>query len=120
MIGPYQFRPASKLLQDSEANRRIRLTDKETAVLKFLYRAGGVPVGRRALLREVWGYAPGATTHTVETHIYRLRRKIEPDIRAISLLLNDGGGYRLASNWTRQAPRLRPAASMLEMVAAAD
>jgi DNA-binding response OmpR family regulator len=119
-IGPYQFRPGARLLQDQEINRRIRLTDKETAVLKFLYRAAGVPVGRRALLREVWGYAPGATTHTVETHIYRLRRKIEPDPNQIMLLLNDGGGYRLAPSWTRPAPRQRMPANALEMIAAAD
>jgi DNA-binding response OmpR family regulator len=116
-IGPYQFRPGLRLLQDNEANRRIRLTDKETAVLKYLYRAAGVPVGRRALLREVWGYAPGATTHTVETHIYRLRRKIEPDPNQIMLVLNDGGGYRLAPSWSRPAVRARmPAVAM----AAAD
>ena len=118
-IGPYQFRPGAKLLHDAEANRRIRLTDKETAVLKFLFRADGVPVGRRALLREVWGYAPGATTHTVETHIYRLRRKIEPDPNQIALLLNDGGGYRLAAAWTRSPTRPRMAVNMA-MVAAAD
>ncbi len=119
-IGPYQFQPATRVLQDNAANRRIRLTDKETAVLKFLYRAGGVPVGRKALLREVWGYAPGATTHTVETHIYRLRRKIEPNPNEIGLLLNDGGGYRLAANWSRPPARPAPAADVMLMIAAAD
>jgi DNA-binding response OmpR family regulator len=96
-IGPYQFRPATRLLQHPADNRGIRLTDKEAAVLKFLYRAGDQPVGRKVLLREVWGYNAGADTHTVETHIYRLRRKIEPDPRAIRLLVNVGGGYRLQS-----------------------
>ncbi len=94
-IGPYQFRPASRLLQHPSNKQRIRLTDKEAAVLKFLYRAGDRPVGRKVLLREVWGYNAGADTHTVETHIYRLRRKIEPDPSAIRLLVNVGGGYRL-------------------------
>jgi DNA-binding response OmpR family regulator len=96
-LGPYIFRPAQRLLQETGSQRRIRLTDKEAAVLKFLHRAGGEPVGRRALLREVWGYAPGASTHTVETHIYRLRRKIEPDATRTQLLMNDGGGYRLVT-----------------------
>jgi DNA-binding response OmpR family regulator len=95
MIGPYTFRPAAKMLQDTGRNRRIRLTEKECAILKFLYRAGGRPVGRQILLNEVWGYNAAVTTHTLETHIYRLRQKIEPDPAAASLLLTEGGGYRL-------------------------
>ena len=98
VIGPYHFRPGSRSLHDPLENRRIRLTDKEASVLKFLYRAGGKPVGRQTLLREVWGYAKGASTHTVETHIYRLRRKIEPDPGSARILLNEDGGYRLCQN----------------------
>jgi len=95
VIGPYTFRPSAKMLQDMGRNRRIRLTEKECAILKFLYRAGGRPVGRQVLLNEVWGYNAAVTTHTLETHIYRLRQKIEPDPAAASLLLTEGGGYRL-------------------------
>jgi DNA-binding response OmpR family regulator len=98
VIGPYHFRPGSRSLHDPLENRLIRLTDKETAVLKFLYRAGGKPVGRQTLLREVWGYAKGASTHTVETHIYRLRRKIEPEPTSTRILVNEEGGYRLCQN----------------------
>jgi DNA-binding response OmpR family regulator len=94
-IGPYIFRPAAKLLQDTVGGRRIRLTEKEAAVLKYLYRAEGRPIGRDVLLREVWGYNPNTDSHTVETHIYRLRRKVEPDPGRITLLINEGGGYRL-------------------------
>jgi DNA-binding response OmpR family regulator len=94
-IGPYVFRPAQKQLLDPAANRRIRLTDKEAAILKFLYRAGGKPVGRDILLNEVWGYNATVTTHTLETHVYRLRQKIEADPADTSLLLTAGGGYRL-------------------------
>jgi DNA-binding response OmpR family regulator len=95
VIGPYTFRPSAKMLQDTARNRRIRLTEKECSILKFLYRAGGRPVGRQILLNEVWGYNAAVTTHTLETHIYRLRQKIEPDPAAASLLLTEGGGYRL-------------------------
>jgi len=95
MIGPYWFRPAAKVLQDTARNRRIRLTEKEAAILKYLYRAGGAPVERQILLNEVWGYSAAVTTHTLETHIYRLRQKIEPDPSRARLLLTDGGGYRL-------------------------
>jgi DNA-binding response OmpR family regulator len=94
-IGPYTFRPAAKQLVEPEKNRRIRLTDKETAILKFLFRAAGKPVARQVLLNEVWGYNAAVTTHTLETHVYRLRQKIEPDPTISRLLLTEGGGYRL-------------------------
>ena len=98
VIGPYHFRPGARTLHDPIDNRRIRLTDKEASVLKYLYRSGNKPVSRQTLLREVWGYAKGASTHTVETHIYRLRRKIEPDTASVRILVNEEGGYRLAQN----------------------
>ncbi|HVE21526.1 MAG TPA: response regulator transcription factor [Acidocella sp.] len=94
-IGPYTFRPAVKQLLEPTRNKRIRLTDKETAILKFLYRAAGKAVSRQVLLNEVWGYNAAVTTHTLETHVYRLRQKIEPDPAVSRLLLTEGGGYRL-------------------------
>ena len=94
-IGPYEFRPAQKLLLDA-AKKKVRLTDKETNILKYLYRAGGKPVAREELLAEVWGYNAGVTTHTLETHIYRLRQKIEPEAATARLLLTEAGGYKLA------------------------
>jgi DNA-binding response OmpR family regulator len=93
-VGPYTFRPAKKLLHDNAKNRRIRLTDKETAVLKYLYRSDAA-VNRQILMHEVWGYNASVTTHTLETHIYRLRQKIEADPARPSLLVTEGGGYRL-------------------------
>ena len=94
-IGPYTFRPSAKLLQDPTKHRRIRLTEKEAAILKYLYRAGPLSVPRQILLNEVWGYNANVTTHTLETHIYRLRQKIEPDPSSARLLITEGGGYRL-------------------------
>src|SRR6478735_4000457 len=94
MIGPYAFRPSAKLLMEAARNRKIRLTEKESAILKYLYRAGGRPVGRQVLLNEVWGYNSAVTTHTLETHIYRLRQKIEPDPGNARLLLTEAGGYK--------------------------
>ncbi|MFN4024358.1 MAG: response regulator transcription factor [Hyphomonas sp.] len=93
-IGPYEFRPSMKVLRTKEG-RRIRLTEKETEILKYLYRAGGKPVARETLLSEVWGYNAAVTTHTLETHIYRLRQKVEPDPSNAQLLLTETGGYRL-------------------------
>nr|WP_303651322.1 response regulator transcription factor [Asticcacaulis currens] len=93
-IGPYEFKPALKLLID-QVQKKIRLTEKETNILKYLYRAGGKPISREELLTEVWGYNAGVTTHTLETHVYRLRQKIEPDPANARLLMTDAGGYRL-------------------------
>ena len=93
-IGPYSFKPASKLLVDGD-ERKIRLTEKETSILKYLYRAGEKVVTRDVLLHEVWGYNAKVTTHTLETHIYRLRQKIETDPSQSELLLTEAGGYKL-------------------------
>lgn len=95
-VGPYEFRPAVKMLVTDD-DKKIRLTEKETSILKFLYRAGGNPVSREILLDEVWGYNSGVTTHTLETHVYRLRQKIEPNPSKASILLTESGGYRLSS-----------------------
>jgi len=103
IIGPYSFRPSAKLLLEAARNKKIRLTEKEAAILKYLYRSGGKPVARQILLNEVWGYNSAVTTHTLETHIYRLRQKIEPDPGNARLLLTEGGGYRLDSQAGRAA-----------------
>ena len=95
-LGPYSFRPALKVLV-AEDDSKIRLTEKETNILKFLYRAAIPVVPRDMLLQEVWGYNAAVTTHTLETHIYRLRQKIEPDPANVCLLLTESGGYRLNS-----------------------
>ncbi len=95
-IGPYSFQPGAKMLVDEENNGKIRLTDKEAAILKYLYRAGDKVVSRDVLLDEVWGYNAGVTTHTLETHVYRLRQKIEKDPSNARILLTEPGGYRLA------------------------
>ena len=94
-IAHFRFRPAAKLLLDEAKKKKVRLTEKETSILKFLYRAGEKAVPRETLLTEVWGYNPAVTTHTLETHVYRLRQKIEKDPTAAKILLTEPGGYRL-------------------------
>ena len=105
-IGPYLFRPGSKQLTAAGMKRPLKLTEKEAGLLKHLYRARGEAVAREVLLHEVWGYSAQASSHTVETHIYRLRRKIETLASGERLLLNDRAGYRLQLD--RVAPE-RPA-----------
>lgn len=93
-VGPYTFKPAAKMLL-TENGKKIRLTEKETAIIKFLYRAGENSVSREILLQDVWGYNAGVSTHTLETHIYRLRQKIERDPSHAEILVTEAGGYRL-------------------------
>lgn len=93
-VGPYSFKPSAKLLL-REDNKKIRLTEKETAIIKFLLRAGEQIVSRDVLLQDVWGYNAGVTTHTLETHVYRLRQKIERDPSHAEILVTEGGGYKL-------------------------
>ena len=94
-LGPYTFKPAAKMLITEEL-KKIRLTEKETNILKFLYRSTEKIVARDTLLHEVWGYNAGVTTHTLETHIYRLRQKIEPNPSKARFLITEPGGYRLS------------------------
>ena len=77
-LGSFILRPAENLLLHKTDKQEIRLTDKERLVLRFLYEAGTVGITKNALLKEVWGYAENTETHTLETHIYRLRQKLEP------------------------------------------
>lgn len=94
-IGPYSFQPSARMLVNVETAEKIRLTDKETSILKYLYRAGDQVVSRAVLLDEVWGYNSRVDTHTLETHVYRLRQKIEPDSSRATILVTEAGGYRL-------------------------
>ena len=93
-VGPYTFKPAAKMLIRDDS-RKVRLTEKETAIIKFLLRSGEQIVGRDVLLHDVWGYNAGVTTHALETHVYRLRQKIERDPSHAEILVTEGGGYKL-------------------------
>ena len=93
-VGPYTFKPSQKLLT-LENGQKIRLTEKEVAIIRYLYRADQKVVTRDVLLEEVWGYNSGVTTHTLETHVYRLRQKIERDPSNAEILVTENGGYKI-------------------------
>lgn len=95
-LGPYVFKPGQKVLL-KDYNLKIKLTEKETNILKFLLRAKNTIVKRDVLLQKVWGYNAGVTTHTLETHIYRLRQKIESDPFQAKLLVTKSGGYMVVT-----------------------
>jgi len=92
------FKPGEKTLTDTETQEKIRLTEKETAILKYLKRAEGATISREKLLTEVWGYNSNVTTHTLETHIYRLRQKIEIDPSKAKIILTESGGYSMGNS----------------------
>ena len=93
-VGQYTFKPSQKLMIDKKGSK-LRLTEKEAAIIKYLYRAGEKVITRDVLLEEVWGYNSGVTTHTLETHVYRLRQKIERDPSNAEIIVTESGGYRL-------------------------
>jgi len=95
LIGPYSFRPSTKILTNKETDTKIHLTERETDILKYLYRMGDRPAARKTLLGEVWGFKANVTTHTLESHIYRLRQKLEPDPANVQFLVTEPEGYRL-------------------------
>ncbi len=95
-IGPYSFQPSAKLLVEAETEKKVKLTEKEAAILKYLFRAGSKSVPCEVLYRDVFGYKPGVTTHTLASHVYRLRQKLETDPGKAAILLTEAGGYRLA------------------------
>lgn len=93
--GPFDVLLGSRLLVERKSGREIRLTEIETALVDTLLKAEGKPVPREALLRAVWGYRPGITTRTLETHVYRLRKKVERVPAKARLLITTGNGYVL-------------------------
>lgn len=93
-IGSFAFRPPEKLLLNPQTNRRIRLTTREADLLKFLHQTGGSYVTRQLLLSEVWGYKTGVISNTLDTHIYKLRKKMSLNSRC-GVFIAMPGGYRL-------------------------
>ena len=83
------------MVDTEHGGNKIKVTEKELEILKFLFGAGDKIISRDVLLHEVWGYNSGVTTHTLETHVYRLRQKIERDPSNAELLVTEPGGYRL-------------------------
>lgn len=91
----YELNPGSKSIVNLRNREKIKLTEREVAILKYLYRARNKIVSKNELLSEVWGYNPEATTHTVETHIYRLRQKVEHDKKDFQIIVTEDNGYKL-------------------------
>ncbi|MEK9645258.1 MAG: response regulator transcription factor [Alphaproteobacteria bacterium] len=87
-VGPYMFRPADKILPGGGKRRDVNLSEKETAILKHLCRAGDAAVGSETLYSEIWDHATSPITLTLQTHIYRLRQKIQDDPAQPAIILS--------------------------------
>ncbi len=94
----YILYPSRKEVLNMRNNELTKLTEKEVSIIKYLYKNKDKVVGKNDLMCEVWGYSADATTHTVETHIYRLRQKVEQENIAAQLILTSDGGYQLITN----------------------
>jgi DNA-binding response OmpR family regulator len=97
-----RFRPGARLLTDAAGRKKCLLTGREAILLKYLCRMRGITVPRAQLLRAVWEYNPDVTTHTIETHVWRLRKKLERDPRRPTILITEAGGYRLCMDASRE------------------
>ncbi len=106
-LGRYRFDPAARLLVPDPPEEPVRLTAKEAGILDHLLRHGNV-AERESLLRALWGFEPDITTHTLETHIYRLRQKIEVDPSRARILVTENGGYRLVPTSGEDAAGVAP------------
>ena len=94
-FGNYELRPSAQEIIDLKNNQAIKLTEREVSIIRYLYKAKEHTVSKAELLQNVWGYSADATTHTIETHMYRLRKKIEQEKTVSPLILQEDGNYRL-------------------------
>ena len=94
IIGPFVFFPEKKIITfNGQAD--IELTEKEVGILKCLLSSGEEIVDKDEILKQVWNYNPGVTTHTLETHIYRLRQKLEISPATPRIIVSERGGFKL-------------------------
>ena len=93
-IGPFVFFPEKKTIILNN-QPKIELTEKEAGILKCLLNTDEEIVDKETILKQVWGYNPSVTTNTLETHIYRLRQKLEIDQSIPRLIMSKGGGFKI-------------------------
>ena len=91
----YVLYPSRKEILNKRDKSTTKLTEKEVSVIKYLYKNAGKIVSKNDLMQEVWEYSADVATHTVETHIYRLRQKVEQDNLDNQIIITSDGGYQL-------------------------
>ena len=89
-ISKYKLNINSKLISSKDQN--LKLTERETHIILFLKKQKQ-PININILQKEVWGYAEDLETHTVETHIYRLRKKFKKIFNDDTFIKSDKKGY---------------------------
>ncbi len=91
----YILYPSRKEIYNKKLKIAVKLTEREVAIIKYLYKNAGKFVAKADLMQEVWEYSPDVATHTVETHIYRLRQKVEQEGVDSQFISTSEGGYKL-------------------------
>lgn len=91
----YELSPLEKEIKNLSTNEKIKLTEREVKMILYLYKMKGQIINKHQFLQEVWGYHPDVSTHTIETHIYRLRQKVEKNDKSPELISTTAGGYKL-------------------------
>lgn len=94
-FGPFDFEPGNRLLKDREAGRKIHLTLIETKLTRTLLQQPGAFADREDLMVALWGTCDARTSHAIDSHVYRMRQKIEPDPKEPVRLVTEGRNYRL-------------------------
>ena len=94
-IGSWIYSPKERTFEDFKKGTKVKLTEKEAGIIKFLRFSPDKSASRNDILNKVWGYQDDISTHTLETHIYRLRKKIEGNSNGIKIIKTIPGGYGL-------------------------
>lgn len=94
MVGPFRIYPKTRQMVYGKTDEKIPLTEKEIEIILFLRHRAGEVISREDLLAGIWRYNNDITTHTLETHIYRLRKKLET-YGIKDFLVTKGSGYSL-------------------------
>ena len=89
-IAGYKLDINSRII--SFRNNKLKLTERETQIILFLKKQNK-PINIDILQKEVWGYSQELETHTVETHVYRLRKKLKKSFDDQNFIKSDKKGY---------------------------
>ena len=94
-IGNLIFSEEGRYIENQDGIK-TPLTEKETKILKYFFQKKGHIISRKKFLEKIWGYGHDITTHTLETHIYRLRQKIEKNTHLSHIIQTTEQGYKMS------------------------
>jgi len=92
LLSHVKYIPFEKLLYNLKTNKKEYLTEKENKLFFYLYNKKNTEITKNDLLSEVWGLSENINTHTLETHVYRLKQKLNKIEANLSILLSNHNG----------------------------